>query len=31
MNWDVWAEVESILLEVGIKPMLSVVPDNHDE
>src|SRR5437879_1509958 len=31
MNWDVWAEVERILLEVGIKPILAVVPDNHDE
>ena len=31
MNWDVWAQVENILLELGVKPILAVVPDNHDE
>jgi len=30
MNWDVWSEVESTLIEHDIKPLLAVVPDNHD-
>lgn len=31
MNWEVWAEVEAVLLENGIRPILAVVPDNRDE
>src|SRR5947208_8860243 len=31
MNWDVWAEVEGILREAGVKPILAVVPDNKDK
>ncbi len=31
MNWDVWDQIESILLERGIRPILAVVPDNRDE
>lgn len=31
MNWPVWEEVERILLEVGCKPILSVIPSNRDE
>ncbi len=31
MNWSVWAQVEKILLEFEVKPILSVVPDNQDE
>ena len=31
MNWDVWSEIENILLKYKIKPILAVVPDNQDE
>ena len=31
MNWDVWREVEQILYDTGVKPILAVVPDNKDE
>lgn len=31
MNWRVWAEIEAILVDSGVKPMLAVVPDNQDE
>ncbi|MGJ5816559.1 DUF2334 domain-containing protein [Paludibaculum fermentans] len=30
MNWAVWREVEPILLDNGIRPILAVVPDNQD-
>ncbi len=30
MNWPIWAEIEAILLEAGIRPILAVVPDNQD-
>src|SRR6185369_8261096 len=30
MNWRVWAEIESVLVERGLKPLLAVVPDNRD-
>ena len=30
MNGRVWAEIESILVERGLKPVLAVVPDNQD-
>lgn len=30
MNWPVWEQVESILVEQGIAPILAVVPDNRD-
>ena len=30
MNWRVWNQVESILRDAGIKPLLAVVPDNRD-
>lgn len=30
MNWNVWREVEPILLDNGIRPILAVVPDNLD-
>lgn len=30
MNWNVWREIESILLVAGIAPMIAVVPDNQD-
>ena len=30
MNWSVWGQIESILVERGLKPMLAVVPDNRD-
>jgi predicted deacetylase len=31
MNWSIWAEIEKILLEIEVKPILAVVPDNQDE
>jgi predicted deacetylase len=30
MNWKLWREIEAILLERGIAPLLAVVPDNQD-
>lgn len=30
MNWAVWDEVEAVLMEQGIRPVLAVVPDNRD-
>lgn len=30
MNWQVWAEIEAVLVEHRIKPILAVVPDNQD-
>lgn len=29
-NWSLWAEIEAILVQRGLKPILAVVPDNHD-
>jgi predicted deacetylase len=31
MNWHVWNNVEKILCEYDIKPILAVVPDNEDD
>ncbi len=30
MNWQVWDEIEIILLKYDIKPIVAVVPDNRD-
>jgi predicted deacetylase len=30
MNWPVWSSVEATLIELGIRPMLAVVPANED-
>jgi hypothetical protein len=30
MNWRVWAEIEPLLVEKDIKPILAIVPDNQD-
>jgi hypothetical protein len=30
MNWKRWAEIESILVQRRLKPILAVVPDNRD-
>jgi peptidoglycan/xylan/chitin deacetylase (PgdA/CDA1 family) len=30
MNWRVWSEIEIILDEANIKPIMAVVPDNQD-
>lgn len=30
MNWKVWSEIESTLVERKIKPILAIVPDNQD-
>jgi predicted deacetylase len=31
MNWNVWEEIEKILLKYNIKPIMAVVPDNKDD
>lgn len=31
MNWDVWRDLESVLLDLDVRPLVSVVPDNQDE
>ncbi|MGA8144157.1 MAG: DUF2334 domain-containing protein [Candidatus Acidiferrales bacterium] len=31
MNWGVWDEVEQILRDQDVKPILAVVPDNQDD
>lgn len=30
MNWSLWDEVEGLLLEAGVEPILAVIPDNKD-
>ena len=30
MNWRVWAEIEAVLVQRQLKPVLAVVPDNQD-
>lgn len=30
MRWSSWDEVEEVLAETGVKPILAVVPDNQD-
>ena len=30
MNWRVWEEIESVLVQRQLKPVLAVVPDNQD-
>jgi hypothetical protein len=30
MNWPTWREIEKILVDADVRPMLAVVPDNQD-
>lgn len=30
MNWEIWNEVEPLLEQYGIRPILAVIPDNQD-
>jgi len=30
MNWDVWDRIEQVLMRHDVKPIVAVVPDNHD-
>lgn len=30
MNWPVWEEIEQILSDAGVKPLVAVIPDNRD-
>ncbi|MEN6439700.1 MAG: DUF2334 domain-containing protein [Syntrophobacter sp.] len=30
-NWEVWNHVESVLVAMDVRPLVSVVPDNRDE
>lgn len=31
MNWDMWDQIETILCDLDIKPILAVIPDNKDK
>lgn len=31
MNWEIWEEIEAVLCDQGIDPLLAVIPDNRDE
>jgi peptidoglycan/xylan/chitin deacetylase (PgdA/CDA1 family) len=31
MDWGVWDDIEPILIEGGIRPILAVIPDNRDK
>jgi hypothetical protein len=31
MNWRIWLEVDELLLERNIKPIIAVIPDNKDQ
>jgi len=31
MNWRVWDEIERVLYDQGIRPILAVIPDNQDK
>lgn len=31
LNWQVWDQVESLLLEAGLSPLMAVIPDNQDK
>src|SRR5579863_9070115 len=30
MNWAVWQQIETALIEANVRPILAVVPDNKD-
>ncbi len=30
MNWEIWEQIEPVLLQYGIAPVLAVVPENQD-
>ena len=30
INWDVWQKLEDVMVGEGVKPILSVIPDNQD-
>ena len=30
MNWSLWGQIEKILIERGLTPILAIVPDNRD-
>jgi predicted deacetylase len=30
MNWQIWGEIEALLLEKNVKPILAVIPENLD-
>jgi predicted deacetylase len=30
MNWTMWASIEAILCESGVRPIVAIVPDNRD-
>lgn len=31
VNWSVWDPIEDLLLQYGLKPIISVIPDNRDK
>lgn len=30
MNWEIWSQIEPLLVQAQVKPILAVVPDNQD-
>ena len=30
-NWQIWDRVEELLDQFGVKPIVSVIPDNRDK
>ncbi|HEX2228742.1 MAG TPA: DUF2334 domain-containing protein, partial [Candidatus Binatia bacterium] len=30
MNWDIWQQIEKILFQNRLEPILAIVPDNRD-
>lgn len=30
MNWDMWSRIEALLVDLDIKPIVAVIPDNKD-
>lgn len=31
MNWEIWGQVEELLVDFNVRPILAVIPDNRDE
>ena len=31
LNWSIWNPIEEFLVELGLKPILAVIPDNRDK
>lgn len=31
MNWEMWSRIEAVLIDLDIKPIVAVIPDNKDK